>query len=159
MGPRDDDFVNDAPAEAALRRALARFDEPRLAEPPPDLVTRTARRLPAAAPAVAAQHAARAALLRRIALLVVAALVALVALLGIVGALGGGDQLPRLFGDGGSGISRVLLMLQLLSKPLLRTLGAAGVALALAGVTALIAGWLAWWLMRRTPVQYSEQAP
>ena len=46
MGRRDDDFLDDKRAEAALRQVLARLDEPAEVAPPPDLVTRTARRLP-----------------------------------------------------------------------------------------------------------------
>jgi len=62
MGHRDDDFLNDERADAALRRVLARLGEPVQVAPPPDLVTGTARLLPSEPPALAADpgcHAGR----------------------------------------------------------------------------------------------------
>src|SRR5436309_1056944 len=84
----------------------------------PPMRCRTARRLPAAPPAVAAGQIARRAALRFAARLAIAGVVALIALLGVAGVLGAGGRLARLFGDGGSGLSRGLLTIQLLAKPL-----------------------------------------
>src|SRR5262245_8266812 len=106
MGSRDDHFLDDERADALMRRVLARVGEPTLAAPPSDLVTSTARRLPAEPPALAARLAAR----RRVARLALSALVvglvALVALVGLVGTLGGDPRLALLFGDGANGLDR-----------------------------------------------------
>ena len=159
MGRRDDDIVDDARAEAVLRHTLARLGEPSELAPPPDLVTRTARRLPAARPAIAARNAARAAALRLAIGAGVGSVLLLIALVGVWSALGGGPQLALLFGDGAGGLSRALLMLQLFAKPLLHSLGALGAPALLGGFAAIVgAGWLWWLLLRRTPVQYAEPA-
>jgi len=63
-----------------------------------------------------------------------------------------------MFGNGVSGLSRVLLTVELLAKPLLRTAGAGGWLWMLAGLLALTGvGWLWWRLLRRTPVVYMER--
>ena len=146
MGSRDNHFLDDGHADALMRRVLARLDEPAQEPPPPDLVGRTARRLPAEPPALAARLAAR----RRATRLALGALlggmVALVALIGLVGTLGGDPRLAMLFGDGASGLSRALLTLHLLAKPIVRAVGAAGVPLLLGGAIALAGGG---WLWRR----------
>ncbi len=132
MGYRNDDFVNDERADAALRQALERLQALDQLAPPPDLVARTARRLPAAPPAVAAGQIAR---------------------------RSGGERLARLFGDGGSGLSRGLLTIQLLAKPLWHSVGSGGAALLITGMVALAcACWLWWWTLRRTPIYYAENA-
>ena len=146
MGSRDDHFLDDDRADALMRRLLARTGEPTLAAPPPDLVTSTVRRLPAEPPTLAARLATR----RRIARLTLGVLafglVALVALIGLAGTLGGDPRLALLFGDGASGLSRALLTLHLLAKPIVRALTTAGAPLALAGALALLGGG---WLWRR----------
>ena len=158
MGSRDDNFLDDERADALMRRVLARVGEPALAAPPPDLVTSTARRLPAEPPVMAARLAAR----RRTTRLALSALafglVALVALIGLAGTLGGDPHLALLFGDGASGLSRALLTLHLLAKPIVGAVGAAGASLALAGALALIGGgWLWRRLMLQAPVYaYAE---
>lgn len=158
MGHRDD-LLDGERADAAIRRVLARLDEPAALAPPPDLVTRTARRLPGVPPAAAARSAARRAALRAGLRLAVMGVLILVAGLGIWGAVGG-QPLALLLGDGTGGLSRALLTLQLLSKPLLHTVGGLGGPLLAAGALALAgAGWLWSMLLRRTLVQYSEQAP
>jgi hypothetical protein len=159
MGRRDD-FLDDERAEDAIRRVLARLDEPSAVPSPPDLVTRTARRLPGVAPAIAARDAARAARVRLALAVVIALALGLFAALGIWSALGSGEQLALLFGDGAGGLSRAVLTLQLLSKPLLRAVTGAGAAALVGGLVALAAAaWLWWWLLQRTPVQYVERAP
>jgi len=160
MGYRDDDFLSDERADARFREALGRLQALDPAAPPPDLVTRTARRLPAVPPEIAARQIARRAALGLVARVVLAGLVALVALLGLAGVFGAGERLARLFGDGGSGISRALLTIQLLAKPLWHSVGSGGTALLVAGVVGLAgAAWLWWWALRRTPIYYTENAP
>jgi hypothetical protein len=116
------------------------------------------RQLPQELPAVAERAAVRRAG-RRLALRVMLALVlALIGMLGIWSVLGGGPSLALLFGDGVSGLSRALLAVELLAKPLLRTAGAAGGLWILAGLLALTGvGWLWLQLLRRTPVVYAER--
>jgi hypothetical protein len=156
MGSRNDNFIDDERDDAALRRLLARLDQPAAVPPPPDLVTRTLRLLPSGSPAIAARNAARRTAIRLVSLVALAGALALVGLLGIWSAVGGGPSLALLFGDGASGLSRILLTLELLAKPLLRTVAASGFGL-LAGLVALAgAGWLWWRLLQRTPVYYQE---
>jgi hypothetical protein len=159
MGSRDNHMIDDQPHEDLLRRLLERSGQPAAAPPPVDLVTRTLRRLPQELPAVAGQAAARRAG-RRLALRVTLAVaLALIGLLGIWSVLGGGPSLALMFGDGVSGLSRALLTVELLAKPLLRTAGARGGLWMLAGLLALAGvGWLWWRLLRRTPVVYAERA-
>jgi hypothetical protein len=109
-------------------------------------------------PAVAGRAADRRAG-RRLALRVTLVLaLALVGLLGIWSVLGGGSSPALIFGDGVSGLSRVLLAIQLLAKPLLRTAAAGGGLWILAGMLALAGvGWLWWRLLQRTPVVYAER--
>ena len=158
MGSRDDHFLDDDRADAVMRRLLARTGEPALAAPPPDLVTSTARQLPAEPPAIAARLATRRRIARLTLSVLAIGLVALVALIGLAGTLGGDPRLALLFGDGTSGLSRALLMLHLLAKPMVRAVTTVGVPLALAGVLALLGGG---WLWRRlmlpvSPYTYAE---
>ena len=146
MGNRDDHFLDDERADALMRRVLARVGEPTLAAPPSDLVTSTARRLPAEPPALAARLATRRRAARLALGALVVGLVALVALVGLVGTLGGDPRLALLFGDGTSGLSRALLTLHLLAKPIVHMMSVAGAPLLLAGALALIGGS---WLWRR----------
>jgi len=150
--------IDDQRHDELLLRLLERSGQPSVVPPPADLVTRTLRRLPQELPAIAGQAAARRAR-RRSALRVTLALaLALIGLLGIGSVLGGGPSLALMFGDGVSGISRVLLTVELLAKPLLRTAGVAGGLWMLAGLLALAGiGWLWWRLLRRTPVVYAER--
>jgi hypothetical protein len=161
MGRRDDDFLDDERVDAMVRRMLTRIGEPAPVPPPPDLVSRTARRLPAEPPLIAARRAAR----RRVVKMTLGAallgIVGLVVLSGILGALGLQSPVAMLVGDGEGGLSRVLLMLQLLAKPLLRSFGTVAVPLLVGGSLAFaVAGWVWWWLLRRTPgYAYAENTP
>lgn len=148
MGYRDDNLGADERAEAALRRALAQLGEPQALEPPPALVAHTGRRLPALTPAQAARAARTAALARACVVTLLVAL-ALLLVVGGLAALAGSDWMVRWFGDGRTGISRTLLTLQLLAKPLWRPLGAVGLGVALVGTTLLAGGGAAWWWMVR----------
>jgi hypothetical protein len=159
MGSRDDKFLDDERADAALLRLLARSGQPSHAPHPPDLVTRTLRLLPPEMPAIAARKAARRAVAGLALRCVLAGALLLIALLGIWSAFGGGAQLAMLFGNGAQGISRTLLMLELLAKPLLRTVAAAGGVWLLAAIVVIGgAGWLGLRLLLRTPVYYVERA-
>lgn len=146
MGSRDDHFLDDERTDALMRRVLARVGEPTLATPPPGLVTSTGRRLPAEPPAQAARLAAQRRAVRLAIGALVFGLVALVALVGLVGTLGGDPRLAMLFGDGAGGLSRALLTLHLLAKPIVRMVGATSVPLLLVSALALIGGG---WLWRR----------
>ena len=159
MGSRDNHLIDDQRHDELLLRLLERSGQPTAVAPPPDLVTRTLRRLPQEPPAVAARAAARRAR-RRLALRALPALaLVVIGLLGIGSVLGSGPSLALLFGNGVSGPSRALLTVELLAKPLLRTAGAAGSLWMLGGLLALVGvGWLWWRLLRRTPVVYAERA-
>ena len=158
MGSRDNHMIDDQRYDELLLRLLERSGQPAAAPSPPDLVTRTLRRLPPVPPAVAGQAAARRASWRLARRVTLALALALIGLLGIWSVLGGGPSLALMFGDGVSGLSRVLLAIQLLAKPLLRTAAAGGGLWMLAGMLALAGvGWLWWRLLQRTPVVYAER--
>ena len=158
MGSRDNHIIDDQRHDELLLRLLERSGQPAAVMPPPDLVTSTLRRLPQEPPAIAGLVATRRAR-RRLALRVMlAGVLALIGLFGIWSALGGGPSLALMFGNGVSGLSRVLLTVELLAKPLLRTAGTGGGLWMLAGLLALAGvGWLWWRLLRRTPVVYMER--
>jgi hypothetical protein len=157
MGSRDNQLLDDQRYDELLRRLLERSGQPVAAAPPPDLVTRTLRRLPQEPPASAGQIAARGAR-RRLALrAALAGVLGLIAMLGIANVLGG-PALALLFGSGVSGLSRTLLAIELVAKPLLRTAGASGGLWMLAGLLALAGVALLWWrMLQRTPVVYAER--
>jgi hypothetical protein len=158
MGSRDNYVTDDQRHDELLLRLLERSGQPAAAAPPPDLVTRTLQRLPQELPAVAGQAAARRAGRRLVLRAMLAVALALIGLFGIWSALGGEPSLALMFGNGVSGLSRVLLTVGLLAKPLLRTAGTGGGLLMLAGLLALAGvGWLWWRLLQRTPVVYAER--
>lgn len=161
MRHRDDDFLENDRAEADLRRLMARWGEPAHVAPPPDLVTRMARRLPSEPPALTARLVARRRRLRLAVAVFAAAPLMLVALLSLLNAIGVGPQPALLFGDGSAGISRLLLMLQLMAKPLLGSMFTAGVPLLLASALAVAVFVGIWrWMVRRTPgYAYPENIP
>jgi hypothetical protein len=158
MGNRDNHLIDDRRDDEVLRRLLERSGQPAPAQPPPDLVTRALRRLPSEPPAAAARAAARRAVRRLVLRWALGGALALIALLGIWSVLGPGPSLALMFGDGVSGLSRVLLTLELLAKPLLRTTAASGGLAMLAGLLALAGTAGLWWrMLRRTPVVYAER--
>jgi hypothetical protein len=158
MGSRDNHVIDDQRHDELLLRLLERSGQPAAAAPPPDLVTRTLRLLPQEPPAVAGRAAVRRAS-RRLALKAALVLVlALIGLFGIWSVLGGGPSLALMVGNGVGGLSRALLTVELLAKPLLRTAGIGGGLWMAAGMLALAGlGWLWWRLLRRTPVVYAER--
>ena len=159
MGYRDDRLSDEERAEAALRRALARLEEPQALDPPPALVSRTNRRLPAMTPARAAQTARTAALVQVFVRVGVVTLALLVLVAGVLSVFAG-DWLARLFGDGSNGFSRTLLTLQLLAKPLWHTIGVVGTLQTVAMVALTAVGVVVWWwLVRQRPGYAMERAP
>lgn len=160
MGYRDDDIVDSDRADAALRRALEQIQALDQLDPPPDLVSRTARRLPLVTPAMARRQVARQMALGITLRLALAGVAALLMVLSALSFFGGGERLALLFGDGERGLSRALLIVQLLAKPLWHAAAAGGAGLWLAGVVALAgASWLWWRTLRRTPIYAMENAP
>jgi hypothetical protein len=159
MGSRDNRVIDDQRYDELLLRLLERSGQPAVVEQPPDLVTRTMRLLPHEVPAAAGQAAMRRARRRLILRAILTIAVVLIAAFGIWSVLGGGPSLALIIGDGVSGLSRVLLTVQLLAKPLLRTAGIGDGLWMMAGLLALAGlGWLWWRLLRRTPVVYAERA-
>jgi hypothetical protein len=151
-------MIDDQRHDELLLRLLERSGQPAAIAPPPDLVTSTLRRLPQEPPAVIGKAATRQAR-RRVALrMMLAGVLVLIGLLGIWSVLGGGPSLALMFGNGVGGLSRVLLTVELLAKPLLRTAGTDSGLWMLAGLLALAGiAWLWWRLLRRTPVVYLER--
>lgn len=148
MGRRDDQFVDDATSDAAFRELLGALGEPRTLAPPPDIVTRTTRVLTQSTPAPGAPA--------RVLLLLSGAAGLLVFMLGLINVLASLHVLPPvalLLGDGSSGVSRALLALSLLLKPVLGVmldvdpLALVSVAIAMSG-----GALLGLRLMRGTPV-------
>ena len=153
MGNRDEYLLNDEREDAAMRRLLTQRMETRFVEPPPDLVTRTARQLPRLPPAAAARAATRQRITHIGVLAVAGLLVLFVALVGALDVMGTGPQLASFFGDGSTGISRTLLIARLLVKPI------AGMfftmmpsLLVVSSVVAVVGGWL-WWALARQPLR------
>ncbi len=158
MGNRHDHLLDDDRADVAMRRVLASVGEPAQIEPPPDLVSRTLRRLPAAAPASVARTAAARRLLRATLALGFGALLLALALLNLLGGFSPSSPLMAMLGDGGSGIGRVLLTLHLLTKPLLRSITVDSLVLLGSALVALAGGWMWWTLIRRTPIAAAAEA-
>ena len=158
MGSRDNHTIDDQRHEELLLRLLERSSQPAAVAPPSDLVTRTLRRLPQEPPAVARQSSARRAGIRLAVRVTLVLMLAFIGIVGIWNVLGGGPSLAMLFGNGVSGLSRVLLTVALMAKPLLRIAGAGGGLWMLAGMLALAGmGWVWWRLLQRTPVVYVER--
>lgn len=158
MGNGHDHFIDDERSDAAIRRVLGLVDEPRLIDPPPDLVTRTLRRLPAEPPALAARRLAGRAWRRTALSLGAGALVLTLALLNLLSDAGVLPTSALILGDGSGGLSRVLLTLHLLTKPLLHSLAVDPLVLLGSAVLAALGGGLWWWLVRQTPVYAVAEA-
>lgn len=124
-----------------MRRLLARYGEPRLLEPPPDLAGRVIDSL--------ARPPASTSRLRPIstALILLATLVLFA--LGAWGVLVDSSAPAGLFGDMRSGLSQLLLVLTLTAKPLINLLLTAGMFALLILAAIIAGGWLWWRLLRR----------
>jgi hypothetical protein len=151
MGSRNNPFVKKERADVAMQRVLREFNQPTMPEPPPDLVSRTLKRLPNMPPAQAARMLRRKQRVRTLVRVVLFLCSIFIAVVGCV-ALLGGTQWALLFGNGESGVSRIWLMSALALKPLTHTIGLSQpsiVAVALVFITISMACW--WWLIRSTP--------
>jgi hypothetical protein len=127
--------------EDAFRQLLASYGQPAAAPPPPDLVTRTARRMAASALPQARRPSSAGPVLQWAGLGLLVALL----LMGVWVSAAGGPASP-LIGGGGAGFGRALLMIQLLLKPLAGTIGSVLVPMAVLGFAA---GLSSFWLLRR----------
>lgn len=152
MGNGHEHFIDDERSDAAFRRVLALVDEPRQIDPPPDLVTRSLRRLPAEPPALAARRLSRRSWRRTALSLGVGAVILTLALLNLLSDAGVLPTSALILGDGSGGLSRVLLTLHLLTKPLLHSLAVDPLVLVGSAALALVGGGLWWWLVRQAPV-------
>ena len=145
MEHRNDNLLEDDHTDAALRRLIEVAPAP-TGVSSVDLVARTLHRLPTVPPAVVAQSqrdlARRNRLLRRITV----ALILFVAVFNIWSVAGHGPQMAFALGDGQSGLSSVLLGLQLAAKPLWYSIRALNPAVI--GGAIIIAG-ISIWLARR----------
>lgn len=158
MGNRHDHLLDDDRADTAIRRVLASVGEPVQIEPPPDLVSRTLRRLPAAPPIHAARAANTRHLLRRALAVSLGTLLLVLSLLNLLDGFSPNSPLMTLLGDGGSGLGRLLLTLHLLAKPLLHSITMDSLLLLGSALVALAGSWLLWLLVRQTPIAVSAEA-
>lgn len=156
MASRDNRVVNEEGADALMRQLLGEALMP--ISPPPDLLTRSVRRLPKTAPRIAALQQAKRARIRTLISLFIACGFVLVALIGMVGVFSGNPSLAFLFGDGSQGISQVLLGLHLLAKPMIRILTLLGWPVMLACMATMLAGGWLWWRLLPAPLYvYAEK--
>ena len=156
----DDDRLADERADTAFKRLIEGEATVQPSVPAADLVTRTLRRLPTVPPAVAAQQQQRRSQINRQVRVVLLALIALVAGFNIWGVAAHGPQLAFMVGDGESGLSAVLLGLQLAAKPFWYTIRAFN-PLLIGGAFALAIAsiWLIRRLVRRAQAQYEVETP
>lgn len=133
MGVQTDYQLDDEHAEKDFRHLLYSFGEPAPVLAPPDLVVRTARRLPAHAPHILLRRQR----MRLAVWLLCVLLVMILAVLGLVSQSNGPSAV--LFGSGDVGLSRVLLMSQLALKPLVATIQSLSVLLFGVGLVAIVA--------------------
>jgi hypothetical protein len=141
MGYRDNTDLDDEQVDALMARVLGDMRAPVL--PPPDLVTRTARRLPPVPPRIAAQHAQHHHMFRKVVLWFLAVATVFVVLIGVAGIFSGNPYFALLFGDGSHGLSQMLLSLSLLAKPIVRAPGMLGYPVIFASLSVLVGSiWL-----------------
>lgn len=122
--------LDEEPAESEFRRLLRMYGEPSNLNPPTDLVTRTARQLPAETPA----QALRQVQIRRLARWAILGLFLLAVVLGIIILFAIGPATAPIGGQ--AGLGRTLLTLQLILKPLKGLLSMVGLPLLLIGIAA-----------------------
>lgn len=159
MGRRDDDRLTpdaDAAADAAMRRLLARYDQPAFRAPPPGLTNRVLMQLPTAPPAAAAAGARRRRRRRTALMGAAVGVAALLLALGLWGVFGDSSGPATLLGGGADGFGRLLLVLTLAAKPLVHSLLAPGLPLLLLfGAGAVALAWLWWRLAQQSPIERS----
>ncbi len=157
MGYRSDKITDDDEAadDEALRKALARYQEPAFIPTPPDLAMRVQARLHQEIPSASTIRERRVApgpMLAWGAL----ALLALIALFGGWGVLFDSSGPASALGELTGGPGRFVLVLTLIAKPLVHTLlapGWAGFVIFVLGLAILIWGWRQ--LLRSITLPYS----
>lgn len=157
MEYRDDNIVEEQRADAVFKRLI----DSTPVQPQPasaELVARTLHRLPNAAPALAAQlQQVRTRRNRRLRSLLLS-LLALVAAFNIWGVVAHGPQMAFMLGDGESGLSGLLLGLQLAVKPLWYVIRALDPLLIGGALLIAVASiWLTRRLVRRTQAHYEVE--
>jgi hypothetical protein len=124
-------IIDDDPAESEFRRILRIYGEPTNPPAPPDLVVRSARHIPDQLPATLLRQQQFVFALRWAIMLALVALAAFGALI-----IFNGGPAATLFGTGQAGISRSLLTLQLLLKPIRALLTIIGLPTLIIGIAA-----------------------
>jgi hypothetical protein len=143
--------IDDERVEGEFRRVLGMYGEPNNPEPPTDFVVRTARRLPDQLPIVLLRQQRFLFALRILLFLCFGLLVVLGAWL-----LLSPGPAAVLLGNGQHGISRTLLTVQLLLKPIRALIQMVGVPALVVGLLAAVASlYLAG---RRTPLTQNLRA-
>lgn len=132
MGIQTDYQLDNESAEKDFRHLLSSFGEPTPVLVPPDLVVRTARRIPPHAPHIVLRRQR----IRFAIRLFLVLLVILLAVLGLISQSSGPSAM--LFGSGDVGLSRVLLMSQLALKPLVATIQSLSMLLFGLGLIAMV---------------------
>lgn len=136
MRTNNERWLDDPSDEADFRQLLAQFGEPVQVEPPPDLVVRTARRLPRHTPQSLVRRQRFGVALRLGMGLLVLALV----VLGLLSQYNGPSTVP--FGTGAVGLGRIVLISQLALKPLLATISSMSMLLISLGLSAILGSML-----------------
>lgn len=133
--------LDDEQVDALMNRVLGDMRTPIL--PPPDLVTRTARRLPPVPPRIAAQHEQHHRLFKKVMVWFLSVATAFVVLIGVAAVFSGNPYFALLFGDGSQGLSQMLLSLSLLAKPIVRAPSMLGYPVVFASISILVGSiWL-----------------
>lgn len=145
--------MTDEQADESLYQALEQAGYLHPKTPPSDLVTRTLRQLPQITPAAAQRTAQKQRLWRFVTVGAAVTLVLCIVFVGLWNTFGMHSPVVVTLGDGSSGISRLLLTLHLMSKPLVRSFGSLVPSLLFIGTfIAVGSAWLWWIVIQRTPV-------
>lgn len=131
MGIPTDSQLDDFDEEDSFRRLLHSFGEPAAVVPPPDLVVRTARRIPQQRPQAVFHRQRR----RSLTLIVLVLVLILLAAIAMFSQYSGPSTVP--FGSGEVGLGRVFLISQLALKPLLGTISSLSLFLFGVGLAAI----------------------
>ncbi len=136
MGIKDKRQLDTDRDDAEFQQLLASFGEPAPIAVPPDLVVRTARRLPQQPPQVVLRRQQTRIALRFSAIVLLIIFVAF----GLLSQHTGPSSIP--FGSENVGLGRVLLISQLALKPLLATISSLSLLLIGVGISAIIGSML-----------------